>query len=472
MSSVPTLKNIASKLPSGTSLKLNKVPKLSEETKSPLSMPRSTQLSGSPPLKRQRTSSSNSPDMRRKLLGKTLEQNLEKKLESKKYDSSIASRDVFSVSLDEIDETNHVVEESKSMCYKDPSEEDEEVEKKSPTLSPSATQKTTNCNSLKPETEEVASTTVQWLQVSRTRRKARFYKIEATDDDEEGFTAVHKSSDHTKIPVGLNGKKPFMVVPGIEYGLGYEAGEDCADGLAEENDEKEIKLIKNEKYSLDSFVCDVGYLSDDELNETPSLDPVEKKVRRVRRANNIKEKKKIEMLAEPEVCGPFWWKGTRGCKKEVKKWQTILLSTLPIPTTFSSPLPSVLLEEDVATDQEVTDAAPVPVASDVKVAPAAPVVERQVEVEDYETKYHIKYLVKSLVQSRMGGQRSVVSPPGLQVCSTPMVRRPGSQPQVTVSRVSYSVEGELPLISMFTRSSYWPRSPSIRTVCWPTTPRW
>ena len=429
--SIPTLKNIASKLPSGTSLKLNKVPKLSEESKSSLARPtQPSSGSGSPPLKRQRTSSSNSPDMRRKLLGKTLEKKLEEKMESEKTDStSIASKDVFSVSLDEIDEIIPAVEEGKSTCFKDPSE----IEKKSPTLSP-ATPKTTNSTKL--PSKESPTNAVHWLQVSRTRRKSRFYKIEATDE-EEGFKAVHKASDHTKVPAGLNGRKPFMVVPSIEYGLEYEAGEDCADGVA---DAKEIKMIKNEKYFLDSFVCDIGYLSDDELNETPSLDKFENKVRRIRRANNIKEKKKIELLAEPEVCGPFWWTGSRGCKKEVKKWQTIVISALPIPTTFSSPLPSVLMEDlmDLVTDKEAKDAATVPVAPRPadKVGPAAPVVE----VENYETKYHIKYRVKFLVQSRMRGHSaSVVSPQGPQDCSTPMVRRPVSNSQVTVSRVSNSV---------------------------------
>ena len=144
------------------------------------------------------------------------------------------------------------------------------------------------------------------------------------------------------------------------------------------------------------------------------------------------------MLAEPEVCGPFWWTGTRGCKKEVKKWQTILVSALPIPTTFSSPLPSVLMEEDLVTDKDAKDAATVPVdprPAD-KVAPAAPVVE----VEDYETKYRIKYRVKDLVRNRMrGNSASVVSPQGPQNCSTPMVRRPVSSSKVTVSRVSNSV---------------------------------
>ena len=62
----------------------------------------------------------------------------------------------------------------------------------------------------------------------------------------------NKASDHTKVPAGLNGRKPIMDGPSIEYGL---AGEDCADGVA---DAKEIKMIKNEKYPL--F---------DELNETP-----------------------------------------------------------------------------------------------------------------------------------------------------------------------------------------------------------
>ena len=403
---------------------LNKVPKLSEDSnKSSLSSPMHTSGSGSPPLKRQRTSSSNSSDMRRKLLGKAVEQKLEKQMESEKNDFSFASVDVFSVSLDEIDEMNAMEEESQSTCYKvtDPPE----AENKSPTFS-SISASSSSTNSPKLQTE-AATKSVKWVEVSRTARKSRFYMIEATDE-EEGFKAVHKASDHTKIPAGLNGKKPFLVVPGIDYGLEYETGEDCADNLA---DEKEIKIIKNEKYFLDSFVCDVGYLSDDELNETPSLNKFESKVRRIRRANTIKEKKKkIELLGEPEVCGPFWWSGSRGCKKEVKKWETIVLSTLPIPTSLTSPPPSVQVEKDVVLDRDVAAVAAV---NDVAAAPA------EVEVEDYETKYHIKYAVKFLVQSRMRERRGVVvSPQGPQDCSTPMVRRTVSaQSQVTkVSRVS------------------------------------
>ena len=124
---------IASKLPSGTSLKLNKVPNLSEESnKSSLSRP--MHLSGSPPLKRQRTSSSNSPDMRRKLLGKTLEQKIEKEMESEKNDSKFGLEDVFSVSLDEIDEMDQEEDEDKSTWYK--ATDPPEVENSSPTLSP------------------------------------------------------------------------------------------------------------------------------------------------------------------------------------------------------------------------------------------------------------------------------------------------------------------------------------------------
>merc|ERR1719510_1611128 len=127
---------------------------------------------------------------------------------------------------------NQEEDEDKSTWYK--ATDPPEVENSSPTLSPGSA------------SPKLQSEAVQWLQVSRTRRKSRFYMIEAIDE-EEGFQAVHKASDHTKIPAGLNGKKPFLVVPGIEYGLGYDAGEDCADDVA---DQKEIKMIKNEKYFL------------------------------------------------------------------------------------------------------------------------------------------------------------------------------------------------------------------------------
>ena len=317
-----------------------------------------------------------------------------------KENSNAADSDpeVFSVSLDEID-----------ICPVAPSEE----------KSPSAVvehKRVEKLQSFKPPKLSIEA--VDWVKVLRTKRKSRLYRIEATGE-EEGFEAVHRAADHTKVPVSINGRRPFKVIPGVEYGL--VLGEEVAGGdeLAEE---KEIKMIENENYLLDSFVCDVGYLSDDELNETPCRDKVESKVKRLRRANNIKEKRKLELLTEPQVIGPFWVKGGRGCKKELKKWQTMVLSSLPISTSFSRPVPEYISRTEMesaslpTTLRQESEAVTVTVTAQVEaVRPDV----RSVKIvggreEDYEKKYHIKYLVRSLVQGRM----RVASP---QDCFTPRV---------------------------------------------------
>ena len=88
---------------------------------------------------------------------------------------------------------------------------------------------------------------------------------------------------------------------------------------------------------MDSFCCETGYLSDEELNETPSVNKVVSKVKQQRRANNIKEKRNFVNLGEPMILGPFWWTGKGGCKKELKKWQPFVLSSAgPINTSFTA----------------------------------------------------------------------------------------------------------------------------------------
>ena len=321
-------------------------------------------------------------------------------------DEDDADDDILSVSLDEIDVCPYGGESG-------PSEDPFPAEVQSQPVRV----KSNSSSSSKSD----ALRSVEWVEVKRTKRKARFYRIEGSDED-EGFRAVFKAADHTKIPACINGRRPFKVVPGFEYGLEEEVG--AGDEIA---DEKEIKMIKKENYLLDSFVCDIGYLSDDELNETPCRDKVESRVKRLRRANTIKESRKLEELTDPLVSGPYWWKGGGGCKKEVKKWQTIVFSTLPIPTSFSRPVPDYILEveHETALEPEIAQV-------EESEGPAVVVTGEGGGGEEYETKYHVKYLIKFLVQERMRGGRAVVSP---RDCSTPMVRRPVSN-RPAVSKVS------------------------------------
>ena len=362
--------------------------------KSPLSLSRAMCLDESPPLKRKRPSSTSTPDIRRKLLTRSVELQLDSVSAILKENEKSEAADC-DVSLDEIDVCPVFVDEESKI------KDEVSVNKVGTTGSPGS--------------PKLSIDAVEWVRVLRTKRKSRFYRIKGTDEEDE-FRTVQRAVDHDKVPACINGRKPFTVVPGVEYGLEEEVA--GGDELA---DEKEIEMINKQNYLLNSFVCDVGYLSDDELNETPCQNKTESKVRRLRRANTIKGKRKLEPLAEPEVIGPFWWTGGLGCKKELKKWQSVVFSTLPVPTSFSRPGPVV--EPPVETVAATTN-------QEETLRPPG----RSTE-EEYERKYHIKYLVKSLVQERMRAKREV-SP---QECSTPLVRRPQGSTKVTLTQVSHAL---------------------------------
>ena len=119
---------------------------------------------------------------------------------------------------------------------------------------------------------------------------------------------MEKAESNQKVPQVINGRRPYIVVPGVEYDIGE--GEGVV--MDTEEDEAEIRLARNEKYEMDSFVCDTGYLSDEEMVETPSVDKVISKVKQQRRANNIQAKLKFEKMGEPEIIGRLWWSGNGG----------------------------------------------------------------------------------------------------------------------------------------------------------------
>ena len=261
------------------------------------------------------------------------------------------------------------------------------------------------------------------IEVKRTRRKMRIYIIEAAHET-EAFRAIHKAEDNLKVPVCINGRKPFTKVPGIDYGL-YDAEEGDGEVLEDRNDEEELKIIRNEKYLMDSFCCETGYLSDEELNETPSVNKVVSKVKQQRRANNIKEKKKFVNLGEPMILGPFWWTGKGGCKKELKKWQPFVLSSAgPIDTGFTAQVP----EEQLDCEDLVLPVCPPAPSQDKEIVtlPCGPINEDV----DYNEKYRTKYLVKFLVHRKMIESQSLLQEP-MMTSSTPMVKKPS----VTVTQV-------------------------------------
>jgi len=240
---------------------------------------------------------------------------------------------------------------------------------------------------------------IQWLPVKRNKRKTRLFLFGAPAKGEADEVFVVSGENNQKIPRIINGRRPHIVVPGVEYDL--EEGEGVM--LDTEEEETEIRLARNEKYEMDSFVCDTGYLSDEEMVETPSVDKVASKVKQQRRANNIQAKLKFEKIGEPLVLGCLWWSGKGGQKQKMKKWQALVFTNTPIQTSYTTPVP-----KEQCSPQPPPPLPPAPANTFHSSNPTT----------DFTVKYHIKYLVKHLVQ------QSMQTKAGPAQCSTPM---PGQQ---------------------------------------------
>jgi len=225
--------------------------------------------------------------------------------------------------------------------------------------------------------------------VKRSRRACRVYIF--NDETDKTEKKLEKSKKEEKIPKGINGRRPFSLVQGVQYELGE--GEGVGDTL---EDEEEVKLIRNEKYVMDSFCREAGYLSEDEMFETPGTDKVVVKIRQKKRALTAKSKLTFEKMGDPEIIGCLWFSG-KGQRKELKKWTGIVLvPTTPIPTSFSTP-----------PCQPLAPACPSPAPPPTPVMVNIP---RTLE-EDYAWKYAVKYYVKG----RMRGLATT------NTTSTPMV---------------------------------------------------
>ena len=438
---------------------------------------------GSPPLKRKRSSSLSSPDIRRKVLESKLSSSviIQEHLKSHKKvfggQKSIFSVSSSSNSLDcSLEENNEecfeedeksvielvdnsiielvdqsidlaegsLVKETAPCPSKDVQKSPIKVQVPSPSIPKQVLASPASENLLTPTKSQKASPEshlkdpsprkeVQWVEVKRSKRKLRIYFIEAKSED-EGFKAVYKAGEKFPIPSCVNGRKPFSIVPGIDYNLEVDV-EEVGEALAE-NDDKELKLIQNENYLLDSFCCDTGYLSDEELNETPNPNKIVSKVKQQRRANNIKDKRKFEKLTDPQILGPFWWTGKAGCKKELKKWQPMLFVDTPISTGFTTSSPEDLNIEEYSGEEQDIDfiskperKEPPPVDSSesstsLAAPPAIASTGEAVTVDHFE-KYNIKYLVKFVVEKIMKDVSRKDEDEDVPIeSSTPMPKRP------------------------------------------------
>jgi len=423
---------------------------------------------GSPPLKRKRSSSTSSPDIRRKVLERTVESKLSSSVMIQEHLKShtnvlVSQPDIFSSSLDcsleendeecfEEDEKSIIdlvdssiidlvdqsielvegslVKKTASSPSTDVPKSPKSIPKQIPApknlVAPTRSQKESPENHVKDPSKEV-----QWVEVKRSKRNLRIYFIEAKSED-EGFKAVYKAGEKFPIPSCVNGRKPFSIVPGIDYNLAVDV-EEVGEALAE-NDDKELKMIQNENYLLDSFCCDTGYLSDEELNETPNPNKIVSKVKQQRRANNIKDQRKFEKLTDPQILGPFWWTGKAGCKKELKKWQPMLFMDSPISTGFTVSSHEELVTQDCSGEEQDIDFISKPQRKELPPSdssecltslatfPATTSVRCDVTVDHFD-KYNIKYLVKFVVEKTMKDISRLDKHDPLE-SSTPMPKRP------------------------------------------------
>jgi len=254
--------------------------------------------------------------------------------------------------------------------------------------------------------------------VKRSKRKNRVYIFvdDAHEENERVEKTVIKSQKVEKVPKDINGRKPFWLVRGIQYDLGEGVGVDL------EEDEEVVKKYRNEKYDMDSFCMEAGYLSEDEMFETPKNDKIISKMRTKRRAQSAKSTLRFGKIGEPEVMGCFWWGGkstkedeeTKKKKKELKKWTAFTTITCqgPIPTNFSSPIPP----SPKAVLSHLSQKLPVKSATPLK--------SHQPVEEDYATKYAVKYYIKRRMEEVLR------KPSGSLATSTPRIgtAKPGNVP--------------------------------------------
>ena len=125
----------------------------------------------------------------------------------------------------------------------------------------------------------------------RLKRKTKLFIFNDCVDGKAEIWTVSQE-DSQRMPVVLGGRRPMMLVPGIDYGL--EEGEDV---MVCPEEEREVRLATVEQYNIDSFCLEAGYLSLAEMAETPPVDNVVRKVKQKRRANGVKVRDDL---------GKFW----------------------------------------------------------------------------------------------------------------------------------------------------------------------
>ena len=217
--------------------------------------------------------------------------------------------------------------------------------------------------------------------VKRCKRKVRVYMF---DDHDEEEVVIRRAEKVERVPALLGrrpGTRPFIILPGVKY--------DDVDGeaLNDLEDQKEALKARNEKYLIDSFVFVDGYLSDEEMMETPTSNKVVCKVKQKRKAKTMGNTLFREQLASPEILGPVW--DVDKNTKPMKPWKAIVFCQIPILTSYSSTtnrdpgIPEAEKKSGCVEDQKVS--------------------EGPKTCKEMSLKYRVKYWVRQLVQDLTKG---------------------------------------------------------------------
>ena len=217
--------------------------------------------------------------------------------------------------------------------------------------------------------------------VNRSKRKVRVYVFDDNDGEE---VVIRRAEKVERVPALLGrrpGTRPFIILPGVKY--------DDVDGeaLNDLEDQKEALKARNEKYLIDSFVFVDGYLSDEEMMETPTSNKVVCKVKQKRKAKTMRDSLFREQLASPEILGPVW--DVDKSTKPMKPWKAIVFCQIPILTSFTSTtnvvpgIPEAEKKSGCVEDQKVS--------------------EGSKTSEEMSLKYRVKYWVRQLVQDLTKG---------------------------------------------------------------------
>jgi len=171
-------------------------------------------------------------------------------------------------------------------------------------------------------------------------KKTSSLAIPVFADEEVDIAEVDDKSVSLKSGIIFpTGRRPFCIVPGLDY--------DLEDGIIVEEEDLEESPAKpgdlkfrsrKESYLVNSFVCENGYLSEDEVMSTPVADWKTKRDKIVKNKKDSEKKRwklKIKSQNCPELINNTTSKSSKSTKMKMKKYQAIKFTAHSIQTGLS-----------------------------------------------------------------------------------------------------------------------------------------